>query len=92
MQPSYTAFETLVGQGRLHVNGQDFGSVTYSVRLSADDTGDGVLSGNECGLAAAAAYGAVSLALENGDVIDIHVHAANLARGLFIVSQPIPEL
>jgi len=92
MHTARSATETLVGQGRLHVNGQDLGNVTYSVRFAADDGGDGVLSGNERGLAAAGACGAVTLALESGEIIDIHVHAANLVRGLFVVSGEIPGL
>ena len=83
----------LIGTGHLYVNGKYVGVVTYSLsvwRQGEAIGGNGVLSGNALGIETAHMQGVGDLELETGERITIHVHEANMMRGLYTVSGAIP--
>jgi hypothetical protein len=88
-----TELALLTGTGRLHINDKSVGVVIYSVHVWRDGetTGaDGVLSGNPLIIEAARKNQVADLELEGGERIAVRVHEANMVRGLFKVSGPIP--
>jgi hypothetical protein len=89
-----TELALLTGNGRLHINDKNVGAVTYSVhvRREGDTThADGVLSGNPLIIEAARKNRLADLELESGERIAVRVHEANMVRGLFKVSGPLPS-
>lgn len=88
-----TQLALLTGNGHLHINNRRAGAVTYSVNVwrEGETTGaDGVLSGNTLIVDAARENRFADLELQTGERIEVHVHDANMVRGLFTVRGPIP--
>lgn len=88
-----TQLALLTGNGHLHINDKHAGAVTYSVNVWRDGEAtraDGVLSGNAIIVEAARANRVADLELQSGERIEVHVHDANMVRGLFTVRGPIP--